>query len=125
MWVFANKKNLAPSWEQKKFTKKERTNKLVPVVVSENDPNTSALHLHQDAAFYLSTLTAGGEVSHKLEPKRKSYLFIIDGEIKLGNHAMQTRDAAMISQENDLVIHAKVPTELILIDLPEQYAVNA
>ncbi|MGI0007450.1 MAG: hypothetical protein ACREAR_05575 [Nitrosotalea sp.] len=124
MWVFANKKNLAPSWEQKKFTKKEMTNKLVPVVVSENDPNASALHLHQDAAFYLSTLTANGQVQHTLEPGRKSYLFIINGKIKLGNHAMQTRDAAMISHENNLVIRAEEPTELILIDLPEKYAAN-
>ena len=125
MWVFANKKNLAPSWEQKKFTKKERTNKLVPVVVSENNHDAHALHIHQDATFYLSTLTAGGQVLHKLGPMRKSYLFVIDGKIKLDNYVMQTRDAAMISQEDDLVIRAEVPTELILIDLPEQYVTNA
>ena len=124
MWVLANKKNLAPSWEQKKFTKKERTNKLVPVVVSEDDPNTNALHLHQDVTFYLSTLTANGQVQHKLKSERKSYLFVIDGRIKLGNHTMQTRDAAMISQEDNLIMRAEEPTELILIDLPEQYAVN-
>ncbi|HJW19973.1 MAG TPA: pirin family protein [Candidatus Nitrosotalea sp.] len=124
MWVFANKKNLAPSWEQKKFTKKERTNKLVPVVVSEDNSDIDALHLHQDTTFYLSTLTANGQVQHKLEPGRKSYLFVIDGKIRLGNHVVQTRDAAMISQENNLVIRAEEPTELILIDLPEKYAVN-
>lgn len=124
MWVFANKKNLTPSWEQKKFTKKDRTNKLVPVIVSENSLDTSALHIHQDATFYLSTLTANGQVRHKSESGRKSYLFVIDGKIKLGNHTMQTRDAAMISQENELVIWAEEPTELILIDLPEQYVVN-
>ncbi len=125
MWVFTNKKSLAPSWEQKKFTKKERTNKLVPVVVSENNPDTNALHIHQDATFYLSTLTTGGQVQHKLGPAIKSYLFVIDGKIKLGNYMMQTRDAAMISQEDNLVIHAEAPTELILIDLPEQYVANA
>ncbi len=124
MWVFANKKNLKPSWEQKKFTKKDRTNKLVPVIVSENSPDANALHIHQDATFYLSTLTANGQVQHKLGPGRKFYLFVIDGKIKLGNHVMQTRDAAMISGEDNLTIWAEEPTELILIDLPEKYAVN-
>lgn len=124
MWVFANKKGLAPSWEQKKFTKKERTNKLVPVVVPENDPNPDALHIHQDASFYLTTLTSQSQVEHKLEPGRKSYLFVIDGKIKLGNDTMQTRDAAMISKEGNVVIRAEAPTELMLVDLPEQYAVN-
>ncbi|MGI0006914.1 MAG: pirin family protein, partial [Nitrosotalea sp.] len=124
MWVFANKKNLAPSWEQKKFTKKERTNKLVPVIVSENSSDVNALHIHQDATFYLSSLTPNGQVQHKLGPARKSYLFVIDGKIKLGNDIMQTRDAAMISQEDNVTILAEEQTELILIDLPEKYAVN-
>lgn len=124
MWVFANKKGLAPSWEQKKFTKEERMNRLVPVVVSENTLNSNALHIHQDAAFYLATLDANHQVEHKLGPRRQSYLFVIDGKIKLGNDILQTRDAAMISKEDDIVIRAEVPTELILIDLPEKYPVN-
>jgi quercetin 2,3-dioxygenase len=124
MWVFANKKGLKPSWEQKKFTKEERINKLVSVVVSENTKDQNALHIHQDANFYLSTLTPGSKVEHKVGIGRKSYLFVIDGKINLGNNMMQTRDAAMIEKENNLVIQAEKPTELILVDLPEQYVVN-
>ncbi len=124
MWVFANKKGLAPSWEQKKFTKQERMNKLVPVVVSENTSAPDALHIHQDAAFYLATISANNQVEHKLGSGRQSYLFVIDGKIKLGNHMLQTRDAAMISKEDDIIIRADAPTELILIDLPQKYLVN-
>ena len=124
MWVFANKKGLAPSWEQKKFTKEERTNKLVPVVVSESTRNSDALQIHQDAAFYLATLEANHTVEHKLRPGRQSYLFVIDGKIKLGSDVLQTRDAAMISNQGDVIIQAQMPTELILIDLPTKYAVN-
>jgi len=124
MWVFANKKGLAPSWEQKKFIKEERRNKLVPVVVSENLKDVNALHIHQDANFYLSTLTSESQIEHKLSTGRKSYLFVIDGEIKLNDNLMQTRDAVMIENENNLIIKAEKPTELILIDLPEKYAIN-
>ena len=124
MWVFANKKELTPSWEQRKFTKEERTNKLLPVVVAENTTDGNALHIHQDASFYLSTLTPGSTVEHKLGNGQKSYLFVIDGEIQLNNNLMQTRDAAMIEKENNLIIKAEKATELILIDLPEKYAVN-
>jgi len=124
MWVFANKKGLAPSWEQKKFTKQERMDKLVPVVVSENTSIHDALHIHQDATFYLATISANNKVEHKLGSGRQSYLFVIDGKIKLGNDILQTRDAAMISKEDDIVIRAEAPTELILIDLPQKYLVN-
>ncbi|MGI0018801.1 MAG: pirin family protein [Nitrosotalea sp.] len=124
MWVFANKKGLAPSWEQKKFTKEDRMNKLVPVVVSENTSDSNALHIHQDAAFYLATLAPGNAVEHKLGPGRQSYVFVIDGKMTLGKNVMQTRDAAMVSKEDNLVIRAESPTELILVDLPEKYIVN-
>jgi redox-sensitive bicupin YhaK (pirin superfamily) len=124
MWVFANKKGLAPSWEQKKFTKEERMNRLVPVVVSENASGSNALRIHQDAAFYLSTIAPGNSIEHKLGSGRQSYLFVIDGKITLGNHVLQTRDAAMISKGDDIVIRAEAPTELILVDLPEKYVVN-
>jgi len=124
MWVFANKKELVPSWEQRKFTKEERINKLLPVVVAENTKDGNALHIHQDASFYLSTLTPGSMVEHKLGIGQKSYLFVIDGEIQANNNLMQTRDAAMIERENNLIIKAAKTTELILIDLPERYAVN-
>ena len=124
MWVFANKKGLEPSWEQKKFAKEDRTNKLVPVVISENTKDANALHIHQDATFYLATLTPQSQVEHKQSMQRKSYLFVINGEIKLGNNLLHTRDAVMIEKENNLVIKAEKPTELILIDLPEKYAIN-
>ena len=124
MWVFTNKKELVPSWEQRKFTKEERTNKLLPVVVAENTKDENALHIHQNASFYLSNLTPGSMVEHKLENGQKSYLFVIDGEIQVNNNLMQTRDAAMIERENNLIIKADKATELILIDLPEKYAVN-
>lgn len=110
--------------EQKKFTKEERVNKLVPVVTSGNTKDGNTLHIHQDANFYLSTLTAGGQIEHKLSNERKAYMFVIDGEIKLKNNKMLTRDAAMIENENELTIKAEKSTEIILIDLPEKYSVN-
>lgn len=124
MWVFANKKSLMPSWEQKKFTKKEMMDKLVPVITPENSKDNNTLHIHQNATFYLASLTAQGQVTHKLGSARQAYLFVIDGKMKFGNYDMQTRDAAMISQEDKIKIQAKIPTDLILIDLPEQYVVN-
>jgi len=125
MWVFANKRGLKPSWEQKKFTKEERTDRLVPVVTSESVRDENALHIHQDATFYLSTLTGGGRVSHKLSAGRKAYLFVIDGAIRLNDNLMQTQDAALVENESSLAVKAEKPTELILIDLPEKYTVNS
>lgn len=124
MWVFPNKHELPPSWEQKKFVKEEMTDKLLPVIVSENTMDKNALHIHQDANFYLSNLNSGKLLEYKLNPGRKSYLFIIDGDINLNNSVMQTRDAAMIENESNLMMQARQPTELLLIELSEKYSMQ-
>ncbi len=125
MWIFANKKSLEPSWEQQKFTKDEMTNKLLPIVMPENINDGKALHIHQDATFYISTLTQGSKIQHKLKKDRKAYLFTINGQITLNeDNVMKTRDAARIENESVISIKAENPTELILIDLPEKYAIN-
>ncbi len=126
MWIFANKKGLQPSWEQKKFSKEQRINRIVPIATPENTPTpNNALQIHQDASLYLSSLTASGQVEYNLSVGRKAYLFTIDGQIGLLDTVMQTRDAAMIEKESLLTIRAEKPSEIILIDLPEKYSVNS
>jgi len=124
MWIFANKRGLDPSWEQRRFDKAARLNKLLPVIVPENEKDGGALHIHQDAAIYISSLMPGSKVEHKLAKDRKAYLFVIDGKIKLNNNLMQTRDAAKIENETILPIQAENPTELVVLDLPVKYAIN-
>lgn len=124
MWVFANKRDLDPSWEQRRFDKAARSNKLLPVIVPENEKDGQALHIHQDTRFYISSLSPGSAVEHNLAKHRKAYVFVIEGSVKLNNTAMGTRDAAKIENESRLAIKAEKPTELILLDLPEKYAIN-
>lgn len=124
VWVFPEKKNLVPSWEQRKFSKEERSNKLL-LVVSPNDTMTEkSLHIHQNVYFFVSSLSEGALVERKIDLSRKAFLFVIDGKIELNGNVMKTRDAARIENEKNLSIEAIIPTELLLIDLPEKYAYN-
>jgi hypothetical protein len=124
MWLFANRRGLDPSWEQRRFDKAARSDKLLPVIVPENEKDGQALHIHQDAAVYVSSLAPGSRVEHSLGKDRIAYLFVIEGNVKLNNNLMETRDAAKIENEKRLAIEAAKPTELILLDLPEKCAIN-
>jgi quercetin 2,3-dioxygenase len=124
MWIFANRRGLDPSWEQRKFDQKARSDKLLPVIVPENEKDGQALHIHQDAAIYISSLAPGSSVEHQLAKGRKAYVFVIEGRAKLNGSAVQTRDAARVEDESKVAIQADRPTELILLDLPEKYAIN-
>lgn len=124
LWIFANKRGLEPSWEQKKFRKEERSDRLLPVIVPENSADGGALHIHQDASIYVSSLNKGAAVEHALAPGRKAYVFVIDGSINLNGKKMESRDAARVETEDRIDIRADKPSELILLDLPEKYAIN-
>jgi redox-sensitive bicupin YhaK (pirin superfamily) len=124
LWIFANKRGLQPSWEQKQFRKDERQDRLLPVIVPENATDGGALHIHQNASVYVSSLRKGSKVKHDLAPGRKVYAFVIDGDAEVNGNKMGTRDAAMIENERNIEITATTPTEIILLDLPEKYAIN-
>lgn len=124
LWIFANKRGLQPSWEQKQFKKDERLDRLLPVIVPEGASNNGALHIHQNASIYVSSLGKGAKVRHQLAPERKAYVFVIEGNASVNGNSMETRDAAMIENERNIEIAAAAPTELILLDLPEKYAIN-
>src|SRR5213593_4495003 len=114
MWIFANRRGLDPSWEQRRFDKEARSNRLLPVIVPENVQNGHSLHIHQDAAIYVSSLAPGSRVEHKLAKGRKAYVFMIEGKAKLNDNLMEAKDAAKIADESTLAIQAEKLTELIL-----------
>jgi len=124
MWVVPDTKNLEPSWQQRKYSKQDRLDKLLQVVSPLESSHDGILTIHQNASFYVSSLTPGAEIMHDLKPGRKSYMFVIDGQIQINGTPMQTRDAAKVEGEDRLVIKSDKQTDLILIDLPKKYSIK-
>jgi len=126
MWVYPKHKDLTPSWEQKRFTREEQHGKLLPVI--SGGEREGALHIHQDATFYLSTLQAGESVRHTPNGNRRLLLFVIKGAATAtvsdtsleGGEATQLLtegDALRLTNAADLVIGTDAAAELLLVDL--------
>ncbi|MDF2628196.1 MAG: Pirin-related protein [Symbiobacteriaceae bacterium] len=96
------------------FTQEDRQGKLLPVVSGR--PVEGALHMNQDATFFVSSLTAGDEMAHKLGEGRHAYLFVIDGEVTVNGETLGKADQARIKQEEILNIKATGAAELVLWD---------
>ncbi|HJU13973.1 MAG TPA: pirin family protein [Candidatus Nitrosotalea sp.] len=125
VWLFSDTRSLQPSWEQKRFTKDERKNKLLPVIMPRSHGKSASLAISQDATFYISSLESGAKVDHRLGDGRIAYLFVIDGEVSVGGNILNSRDAATIEDEKDIGIKAQKDSEIIMIDLPVQYMKNS
>jgi redox-sensitive bicupin YhaK (pirin superfamily) len=115
LWVLPKHQGNTPRWEQKQFSREERSGKLLPVVSSGDLPDT--LTIDQDAAIYVSSLKAGEAVDH--HPRgTHAYLFVISGAVKVNDKPLGKGDQARIAGEQNLRIAASDDAEIILLDLP-------
>ena len=76
------------------------------------------IQVHQDAAVYVAALTAGAELSHDFGAGRGGYLYVIEGDLRLGSERLSTGDAVKIFEERELRMHADGASELLLADVP-------
>jgi redox-sensitive bicupin YhaK (pirin superfamily) len=125
LWIFSDTRGLKPSWEQKRYTRDDRKNKLLPVIGPKYANQKDMLAISQDASFYISSLESGSEIQHGIPRGRIAYLFVIDGKITVNGKTMSTRDAAEIQDEDVINIKGQKESEVILIDLPVQYKKNS
>ena len=120
LWILPAVKGLEPSWEQLRFSREQRTGKLLPVAApAESGKANGAVKIHQDATIYASILRPGDSVTHKLGKGRRAYLFVVNGELELNGQRLAAGDQARITNESTLALAArKGDTELLFLDLP-------
>ncbi len=116
IWVFPDKKNLKPRYNQKIFEAAGRKNKWQKIVAPD-DPES--LSINQDAIFSRIMLDKGNSTDYRLSGKNHGvYLFVIDGEIKSGELILGKRDGAGFSELTLLPVTAQSTSEILLIEVP-------
>lgn len=115
IWLFPERKGIEPSYEQKRFPKEERHNRLR--LVASRDAEDNSLLIHQDACIYLSNMDAVHTVKHELLPGRHAWLQVLRGRVSLNGAALDRSDGAAVSDEAALTIQADDDAEIMLFDL--------
>ncbi len=115
IWLLPERKGLTPTYEQTAFPADGKHDRLR--LVADPDATDGALAIRQDARIYLATLDPSGSVSHNLAPGRHAWLQVLRGSLTLGEHSLAAGDAAALSDESALTIHANGPAEVMLFDL--------
>lgn len=117
IWIFPNLENIKPAYGQKAFDLSDRRNKW-QVVVSP-DSADHALNINQDARFSLADLEAGKSIPYQMKWKNAGlYLFVIEGEIKIGNQQLSKRDALGISEAESVILEADSDSQVLAIEIP-------
>lgn len=116
IWVFPKEENIEPRYDQKRFNDADRKNAIQTVVSPDQG---DSLWINQDAWFSLTNVEAGKSIKYEINKKGNGvYLFVIEGEVEVGNETIGKRDAIGISEIDQVNIEASVDSKLLIIEVP-------
>ena len=117
IWVFPNKKNVEPRYDQKTFSPDQKKNKLLNVLSPDKSDDT--VWIHQDAWFHLGNLEKGFSTSYSIQKEGNgAYFFILEGEVKIGDQILGKRDGIGIWETDSIDIEASQDAEVLVMDVP-------
>jgi quercetin 2,3-dioxygenase len=122
IWVFPNKQNVAPRYDQKTFNPEERKNKFQAIVSPYPGNDDGSMWIYQDAWFQIGNFEEGTNTNYTLKGKNAGvYAFLLEGEVEINNQKLEKRDALGIWETDKLDIKINKEAELLLMEVPMQF----
>jgi redox-sensitive bicupin YhaK (pirin superfamily) len=117
IWVFPNKQNVTPRYDEVTLNLVDRHNKLQQVLSPNADDE--GVWIHQNAWFHLGKFDKGIATDYKLKMKGNGvYAFILSGNVTINNQTLTTRDGLGIWNVDNLSIKADSDAEFLLMEVP-------
>ena len=116
LWIFPDKKNVKPRYDQNSFPLSERLDQLKIVV--DGYKNSDALSINQNAKIILGNLSNDKDVNYTIKNGNGVYIFVIDGSIKIGEHKLEKRDALSIEEVGIIKISSKQTSNFLMVEVP-------
>ena len=117
IWVLPKVQNIPPRYDQKKFDVGGRRNQLQLVVSPTGDGDS--ITINQNAYFSLADIDKGHTLNYVLNNANNGvYIFVISGEISIGDCIIKDRDGAEISYIDNISVVSKSAAQLLFIEVP-------
>jgi redox-sensitive bicupin YhaK (pirin superfamily) len=116
IWIQPDKRNIDPSYEEKRFSAEEKRGRLRLIV--SPDRADGSLAIHQDARVYAGLFTGAEHAELKVAKGRRIYLHVARGAIQANGMALEAGDALRITDGEVLSLSAGRDAEVLAFDLP-------
>ena len=117
IWVFPNKRNVEPRYQQITLNPDDRNNKLQQILSPNHDDD--GVWIHQDAWFHLGKFEAGKTIIYHIKKEGNGlYFFNLKGEVVVNGHELSDRDALGITNFKTLEIKSNTNAEFLLLEIP-------
>ncbi|MBS1608990.1 MAG: pirin family protein, partial [Bacteroidetes bacterium] len=124
IWLFPNKKNVQPRYDQVTLNVADRKNKLQQILSPKTEEN--GLWIHQDAWFSMAVLDKDFSVDYNV--KRKSngvYVMVVKGTVTIDEEKLGERDAIGLWNVDGVKITADTQdAEVLVMDIPMNFSSN-
>ena len=115
IWMFPDKQNYTPTYDQKHFSEADKRGKLRLVV--SPDGREGSVKIRQDNELYATVLAPGESVKHALKTDRHAYVQVARGSVTLNGKTLEAGDGAAISAEKSVELTGVKDAEVLLFDL--------
>ena len=116
IWFLPNKNDLTPAYDQKDFSKIDKSNRLLTIASGKEDDNES-LFINSDARLNLGHLEKGKSLMHQAGKNDKVFIYVTDGKLSVNGNELKSGDQARIENESQLQLSAFESANFIIIDL--------
>ena len=115
IWIAPNVTGIAPGYEQKTIPENEKRGRLR--LVAAPDGGEGAVSIHADAKIYAGLFDGEETAVMTLDPKRKTYVQLIAGQLEVNGQLLRAGDAAALESEAKLQLASGLSAEVLVFDL--------
>lgn len=117
IWVFPNKKNVTPRYDQISIRDIEKRNEFYQVLSPSKDDQ--GVWIHQEAWFHLGNFDAGKSTRYNVKRSGNGvYAFVLEGEVEMEVQPLAKRDGFGIWDTDSFSLKATSNARVLLMDVP-------
>jgi hypothetical protein len=118
IWVFPNKRNVEPRYDQITLDIAHRHNNLQQIV--SPNANDDGVWIHQDAWFHLGKFDKDFTIDYSIKKSGNGvYVFVLKGDISINEISLNERDGLGIWETDKISLKANSSkAEVLLMEVP-------
>jgi len=117
IWVFPNKKNVTPRYDQISIIEIEKANEFYQIL--SPNKNDQGVWIHQDAWFSLGNFDPEKNTNYTLHQSGNGvYAFVLDGAVEINGQALQKRDGYGIWDVDEISLQSITKSRVLLMEVP-------
>jgi len=119
IWVFPNKRDIAPRYDQETFDRAAEHNGFLTVVSPDG---ADGVRMHQNAWFHLSSWDAGHADAYRLHGAGQGvYAFVLEGSVTIDGRMLNRRDGLGVWDTDAVEIAASEDARFLLMEVPMRW----